>query len=594
MKNLRILYVDDDDVDREMLRRLLAKLTWSIELHEASSLGEAKALLDTMKFDCVFLDYQLGDAIGFEVIPLIRAHREEICPIVMLSTRGDENLVVEAMREGIYDYISKNGLNHEQLQHSLAGALHWAERETELTRSRSRMQYLSLYDSLTELPNRTLLFDRLDQLVLACTRTGETFSLLMMDLNLFKEVNDSLGHDAGDAVLREVAQRLMLAVRKSDTVARLGGDEFACLLPAVKAFENAQFVAEKIVSAMHVPMQIDSHAVTVGISVGIAQFPLDGADGRTLLKRADQAMYLAKKGSRGIQVFSPEFSPIESASVLLTSSLERAVTNGELLVHFQPQINLESHQVIGKEALVRWQHPEQGMILPHNFIPAAEKSPAIASLTNAVLQIALDEEQRWRQRGFCVPVSVNLSARMLDDETLSTRILRMLSDRKLEPSCLILELTETALVSSPIQTRNTLRAMSEAGIRISIDDFGSGYTSFKQLRELEISEIKIDGMYVANITEQGRDASIVRSIVELGRGFDIHVIAECVEREKSWQLLQVLGCRSAQGYSIGKPMPREEFDQWMDGWAASNAPLLEHGAGVVRAEVLPLPDEWRA
>jgi EAL domain-containing protein (putative c-di-GMP-specific phosphodiesterase class I) len=183
---------------------------------------------------------------------------------------------------------------------------------------------------------------------------------------------------------------------------------------------------------------------------------------------------------------------------------------------------------------------------------------------------------------------------MLDDETLSTRILRMLSDRKLEPSCLILELTETALVSSPIQTRNTLRAMSEAGIRISIDDFGSGYTSFKQLRELEISEIKIDGMYVANITEQGRDASIVRSIVELGRGFDIHVIAECVEREKSWQLLQVLGCRSAQGYSIGKPMPREEFDQWMDGWAASNAPLLEHGAGVVRAEVLPLPDEWRA
>jgi len=566
MKPLRVLYVDDDDVDREMLGRLLTKVSWPIDLHEASSFEEAKEQLKTCKFDCVFLDYSLGDGTGFDVIPAVREHREEVCPIIMISMNGNENQIVEAMREGVYDYLTKTGLSKEQLQRSIDGSMHWMERETELRETRSRIEHLGLHDALTGLPNRNLLFDRLDQQIRTSERIKTVFSLLMMDLNLFKEVNDTLGHDVGDAVLREVAQRLLLALRHSDTVARLGGDEFACILPDDTA-ETSRIVAEKIVALVHAPIFIDDEAVTVSISIGIAQFPLDGTDSRTLMKRADKAMYQAKQGAKGIQVYTPHaFNIVETPSVLLTSRLERAVELGELQVYFQPQVLLDSGQIVGKEALVRWLHPERGLLLPEKFIPAAEKTAVIAPLTFAVLEKALDEEQRWRAKGLCIPISVNLSARVLDDETLPLRIMKMLSDRGLPLSSLILELTETALFSAPTQALNTLRTMSEAGLRISIDDFGSGYTSFKQLRELEIAEIKIDGLYVKNIEAMGKDASIVRSIVELGHGFDIQVIAECVERKETWEVLRNLGCFCAQGYSIGTPMTREEFDLWIERW----------------------------
>lgn len=313
-------------------------------------------------------------------------------------------------------------------------------------------------------------------------------------------------------------------------------------------------------------MLIAGRLVTVGISVGIAQFPAHGTDGRALLHRADQAMYQAKQGSRGFQMFSPDPSPANSSSVLLTSALMRAVANGELLLHYQPQIEIGSGRIVGKEALVRWQHPEQGMIAPNRFIPAAEKSPAIGALTHAVLRLALDQEQRWRAEGFEAPVSVNLSARLLDDDTLCGSILRLLKERHLPPESLILELTETALASSPAQARTALAQIAEAGIRISIDDFGAGYTSFRQLRELDIAQIKIDGAYVANVTQVGRDASIIRSIVELGRGFNLHMIAECVEEAKALPILQELGCHSAPGYSIGRPMAPVEFDCWRRSW----------------------------
>jgi predicted signal transduction protein with EAL and GGDEF domain len=392
-------------------------------------------------------------------------------------------------------------------------------------------------------------------------------------------VNDTLGHDAGDAVLCEVARRLTDTVRKSDTVARLGGDEFACLLSHARTPANAQRVAEKVVDSIRQPMLIEHQSVTVGISIGIVQFPFHGLDARTLLQRADQAMYAAKQGGKSIQTFIPGSEPIQSASVLFTSDLMRAIAGGELVLHYQPQIDILSHQIIGKEALVRWQHPEQGTILPNSFIPTAEKSSAITALTHAVLEMALDQEQIWRARGFCVPVSVNLSARLLDDESLCAWIVKKLAGHGLPPECLVLELTETAVASSQSQALLTLGKLANAGIRISIDDFGSGYTSFKQLRELEIAEIKIDGAYVSDIREQGRDASIIRSIVELGRGFAIHVIAECVEREASWQTLMNLGCSSAQGFSIGRPMPAVEFDRWRQGWSAGQPlpfPLPPH------------------
>lgn len=566
-EGLHFLIVDDDEGDRRQINRAIRHSMPPSNCTETATLEEALAACEQSGFDCALIDYHLSGQDGLEAISALR-ERFPFLPIVMSTGHGDEMIAIEAMKRGASDYIPKSRIDPESIRKVVENGLRWARRETESAHTRSRLQYLGLNDPLTGLPNRRLFSDRLDQLVLQCQRNGEAFTVLMMDLDLFKEINDRMGHHSGDIVLCHVAQRLTSAIRKMDTVARLGGDEFACLLPMTKSLANAELVAEKIVDAIRQPMLIDHQLVTLGISIGIAHCPLHATDGPTLLQRADKAMYEAKKTRKGIQIISSEASQNESPSDLLAGDLTRAIANRELTVHFQPQVHLESRQIVGKEALVRWQHPEHGLILPQRFIPAAERSPVIAELTEAVLQMALDQEQCWRAHGFCVPISVNLSARILDDESLPGRILDMLSARELPPECLKLETTETALACAPAPAFATLRRISHAGIRISIDDFGSGYTSFKQLRDLEIAEIKIDGAYISEVCDQRRNASIVRSIVELGRGFDVSVIAECVEQESSWQILMGLGCNLAQGYSIGRPMTPAAFDQWREGWSA--------------------------
>lgn len=566
MNPIRILIVDDDDVDREVLQRLLRSVPQQIEVTEADSQEQAQLMLNERDFDCVLLDYHLSDAVGLDLLPRIREHSGRVCPVIVISTRGNEDLVVKAMREGVYDYVSKSQLCASELSRKLECALRWAEQEQALKLAHQRMQQLSFYDDLTGLANRALMFDRMDQMIVSADRSGEMFSLFMMDLNLFKEVNDTLGHEAGDEVLQEVAQRIRAVVRKSDTVARLGGDEFVVLLPVIQDADNAVRVAEKIGEAIRRPMRIHGETVCIGISIGISQYPMHAADGRSLLKAGDQAMYHAKRGARGVQMYSEKLRLSETQTVLLSNSLQEAAANGELVVYYQPQIELASRRVIGKEALVRWQHPERGLLGPGEFIPAAERSTAIVAITDATLEMSLDQERRWRERGFAVPVSVNLSPRMLDDDKLPCRIAHMLHDRRLPPQCLILELTETALVSSPVQAQKTLGRLSEMGVKISIDDFGSGFTSFRQLRELDIAEIKIDGLYVTDVQADGRDASIVHSIAELGRGFDIRILAERVEHQNTWELLRSLGCHSAQGFSIAKAMAANDFDHWAQGW----------------------------
>jgi diguanylate cyclase len=565
---LHFLIIDDDEGDRVQINRAIQRSMPPSNCTETGTLEEALAACEQSRFDCALIDYRLPGADGLNAISTLR-EKFPFLPIVMSTGQGDEMVAIEAMKRGASDYIPKSKIDPESIRKVIENGLKWARQETEAATSRSRLQYLGLNDPLTGLPNRTLFSDRLDQLILQCQRNGEPFTVMMMDLNLFKAINDRLGHHSGDAALCQVAQRLTSVVRKTDTVARLGGDEFGCLLPLTKSLANAELVAEKMVDTVRQPMLIDHQPVTLGISIGIAQCPLQGIDGPTLLQSADKAMYEAKKNFHGIHVFNSDSNPNESQSGCVSDDLMRAVAYRELTIHFQPQVHLGSRQIVGTEALVRWQHPQQGMILPHRFIPAAERSSATTTaLTEAVLQMALDQVQSWRDRGFCVPVSVNLSARMLDDDSLPERILDMLGERQLPPECLNLELTETALACAPAHACATLRRTSDAGIGLVIDDFGAGYTSFKQLRELDLAGIKIDGTYIAEACDRGRNASIVRSIAELGRGFDVPVIAKRVEQESSWQTLLGLGCNLAQGYSIGRPMEPAAFDQWRKGWSA--------------------------
>lgn len=564
---LHFLIVDDDEGDRKQINRAIHQSMPPSNCTETATLVEALAACENSGFDCALIDYRLPGEDGLNAISALR-QRYPFLPIVMSTGQGDEMVAIEAMKRGATDYIPKSKIDPESIRRAIESGLRWAKRETASAMSRSRLESLGLYDPLTGLPNRRLFFDRLDQLVLQSHRNGEAFTVMMMDLNLFKEINDNLGHQGGDVALCQVAQRLISSVRKSDTVARLGGDEFACLFPQVNCISSAQRVADKIAEAVRQPMLIEGQSVSLGISIGIAQFPLHGTNGRTLLQRADRAMYHAKRNCTGTQLFDSAPNLIEDHPGRVASNLEGAITNHELVVHFQPQIDMASRQIIGKEALVRWQHPEQGLILPNNFIPAAENSPVLTALNEVALQMALDEEQSWRARGFCVPVSVNLSAHLLADESLSGRILEMLSDRQLPPECLTLELTQSALACAQSCALATLRKASEAGIRISIDDFGSGPASFQQLRELDFAEIKIDGTFIPETCDERGNASIVRTIVELGRGFDVPVIAECVEQESSWPILMNLGCHLAQGFSIGRPMAPALFDRWREGWSA--------------------------
>ena len=305
---LQILITDDDEGDRKQIKRAIRQSMPLSVCTEATSIAATIAACEQSNFEIVIMDYRLPGEDGLAGVAALR-ERFPLLPIIMSTGQGDEMVAIEAMKRGASDYIPKSKIDAESMRLVIENSLHWAARETELARGRTRLQYLGLNDSLTGLPNRMLFSDRLDQLILISQRNSEGFTLLMMDLNLFKEVNDTLGHDAGDAVLCEVARRLTSTVRKSDTVARLGGDEFACLLSQAKTPANAQRVAEKVVEAVRQPMLIDNQSVTVGISIGIAQFPFHGLDARTLLQRADQAMYAAKQDRQSIRTFNPGSQP---------------------------------------------------------------------------------------------------------------------------------------------------------------------------------------------------------------------------------------------------------------------------------------------
>ncbi len=557
---IKVLLVDDDDVDREKFRRLLRLSGLVVDVVDATCGREAIALLAAGNFDCVVLDYRLGDTTGTDLVRDIKQTSQTTIPIIMITGLGDERIAVEAMREGVYDYLPKTLLKPQQVASTIEGSLRWAELETELANAHERLQRLSLFDTLTSLPNRNLFFERLEQALQSAERSKLRFSIMMMDLNLFKQVNDTLGHAAGDKLLAEVGARLARLSRSADTFARLGGDEFAALLVGCDSLSSAVVVADRIQAALQEPLLIGDELTRVTVSIGVALYPDHGRNSRTLLAHADQAMYRAKRSSRSCEVYCSGAG--ESRQFLVANYLAEALTRKELFLVYQPKIDLRSRRLVGVEALVRWRNPQLGLVGPSDFIPTAEQSSLIKPMTYAILDMALDQGMRWRDRGWDIPISVNLSARMLDDGALAQQCCTALQQRGLEPEMLTLELTETALMSSPIRAQETIRSLRSAGIAISIDDFGAGYTSFKYLREFEISEIKIDSMFISGLKSTSRDVCIVRSIAELSRGFSLRLVAEGIEDAGLCEPLRELGCRFGQGFGIAHPMSADEIECW--------------------------------
>jgi diguanylate cyclase (GGDEF)-like protein len=419
-----------------------------------------------------------------------------------------------------------------------------------------RLRRQALHDALTGLPNRTLLHSRADRVL----RGDEPAAMLLIDLDRFKEVNDTLGHDYGDALLVDVSERLQATLRRGDTLARLGGDEFAVLVCGAPDRAAVVELAARLQDALRRPFALRDVAVELEASIGVAFYPEHGETAGALLQRADVAMYDAKRGRRGVATYAPERDPYSADRLGLLAELRRAIECDELVLHYQPKVSLSTGELTGVEALVRWQHPSRGLLSPDEFVTLAERTGAVADLTRWVVDRALKQHRAWREQGIDLPVAVNLAAANIVDITLPGAVARLLKRHDVAGDRLECEISEHTVMADPVRASDVLAALRKLGVRLSLDDFGTGHSSLSYLKRLPLDEVKIDRSFVAGMAEDENDAVIVRSTIDLARNLGLQVVAEGVETAEIMQALAELRCDTAQGYHISRPLPPGELD----------------------------------
>ena len=437
----------------------------------------------------------------------------------------------------------------------------------QLTSMNEHLQLVATTDTLTGLPNRTLLHESLLKALRPGPRGVPLLALLLLDLDSFKQVNDTLGHHAGDLLLRQVTTRLQEALAGAGTLIRLGGDEFAVVLPGVDA-EGAASLAQRCSRIFAAPYLLDGQALHVGGSIGVALAPDHGQDANMLLRCADVAMYVAKRRHSGHALYTPAEDHHSPHLLQLAGGLQEAIRRDGLCLYYQPKIRLETGQVCGVEALVRWHHPEHGLITPDQFIPLAEETGVIGPLTQWVLDRALHDCRRWMAVGLRLPVAVNLSMRNVQDSKLPELVSRLLARTGTPAAMLTLEITESLLMADPAAAMSVLIRLSALGLRLAIDDFGTGHSALGYLKQLPVNELKIDKAFVLNLSAQGTggmrtDRMIVRSVTALAHALGLDVVAEGVESQRTYELLGAMRCNVAQGYHVSRPLPVEEVEGWV-------------------------------
>jgi diguanylate cyclase (GGDEF)-like protein/PAS domain S-box-containing protein len=453
--------------------------------------------------------------------------------------------------------LGNNLMNHPGIHGVVLTSRDVSERKN----AEKRAEYLSQHDVLTGLPNRTLMQDRLHQAIVQARRNGGLVALMFIDLDRFKMVNESFGHITGDTLLKQVATRLTQSLRDTDTVARLGGDEFTVLLPDATNPQVVGEVAQRVLSEFSSPFSDGEQEMFVSASIGISLFPRDGTSSDDLVKHADTAMYSAKESGRNrFRYFTEDLNHEVREKVMLESGLRRGIERGELCLHYQPKIDLATKRVIGAEALVRWQHPTRGLMLPGKFIEVAEESGLILPLGEWVLRAACEQLRAWQRDGIEMHVAINVSARQfIQQRNLADIVMGVMAESGVDPQFIEIELTEGAIMKDAEGSISTLERMRSRGIAISIDDFGTGYSSLSYLRRLPLDILKIDQSFVRDITTDHNDAAIVRAIIGLAQTLGIKVIAEGVEDENQLSFLNSNGCDYGQGFLFGKPVAPEAF-----------------------------------
>ncbi|HEY4845137.1 MAG TPA: EAL domain-containing protein, partial [Candidatus Dormibacteraeota bacterium] len=465
----------------------------------------------------------------------------------------------------------------EDASGNYVGSLAMVTDVTERRRAQKALEHQALHDALTGLPNRLLLADRLAWALGSAQATQRQVAVLILDLDHFKEVNETFGLQAGDRLLEQVGPRLQYEIGSQDMVARLGGDEFAVLLPDTDA-TGAATIAASLLVALEQPFEVEGQHLDVAASIGIAVFPKDGQDPDTLLRRADIALFVAKQARGGFVQYAPEHERQGASRLALMAELRQALHDDhQLFLQFQPLVRLRDRSLAGVEALVRWQHPRFGLVPPLEFVPFAEKTRLIQPLTKWVLVSALKQSVAWHRGGHAIPVSVNISMRDLVDPGFPELIASLLRAAEAEPSWLRIEITESMIMSEPERAISTLSQLRSLGVRLAIDDFGTGYSSLAYLHRLPVHQIKIDKSFVAAMAGEASPTDIVRASIELGHSLRLESVAEGVEDARTWDLLAALACDMAQGYFISRPLLAEDVLPWLSRWDKGATERIDRG-----------------
>jgi diguanylate cyclase (GGDEF)-like protein len=573
-KPLHVLLVEDNGVDALLLREMFSKeAPGSLELTYLTCVSDALLHLAKGGVDIVLLDTGLPDTHGLDSVRRVHELAPNV-PVIVLAGLNDETLASEALKEGAQDYLIKGQLESRALPRALRHAVERHRLQTDADQVKKlqlelkddfliaaratslEMSHSASHDALTDLPNRVLFNDRLTQAISLAERQKKQLAVMYIDLDHFKKINDSLGHDIGDKLLQSVADRLKASVRRSDTISRLGGDEFLVLLSQVEHEEDAIFSARKILRALTVPYVINSNSLDVSVSIGVSAYPSDGQDAEGLINKADNALYEAKRNGRNaFQFFRREMHARLAERQSLEADLRCALGRNEFVLHYQPKLNLKTGLITGVEALIRWLHPQRGLVYPGQFVPVAEECGLIQSIGQWVLLEACKQARAWIDEGLgVVPVSVNVSATEFGAKDFLSGVRAVLIATGVEPKNLELELTESVLMHDAEAAVVTLVKLKAMGVQVAIDDFGTGYSSFTYLRRFQSDALKLDHSFVQEIAADPRDAAIVSAMINLGRSLEQRIVAEGVETSAQLEFLQRHGCGEGQGYYFSRPV----------------------------------------
>jgi diguanylate cyclase (GGDEF)-like protein len=560
-KQLQALIVEDSEDDTLLLVEELRRGGYAPTFQRVETAETMQTELLGHKWDIVFSDFTMPRFTAFDALAQLRRSGLDLPFIIVSGTIGEDRAVM-AMKAGAHDYVLKGNL--KRLIPAVDRELREAQIRRERTEAERTVRYLAYHDPLTDLPNRIRFQDEAQAAIEASRRDQRSMAMVLMDLERFKEVNDTLGHRHGDNLLRQVGLRLRSALRETTIVARLGGDEFGVLIPHLDEDDNIKSVVRQIIDMLEAPIMVEGVPVAVEASIGVALVPEHATDADTLMQRAEMAMYRAKQLGSPYSVYSPDLDSYSPQRLALMAELRDAIQRDQLVLYFQPLIDLKSSKTVGAEALVRWQHPKDGLIMPDRFIGSAEHTSLMKPLTHWVLANALEQCHSWNREHDALRVSVNLSARSLHDTRLPEQVAELLRTAKMDPDRLKLEITESALIAEPARAIDVLNALHAMGVKLSIDDFGTGYTSLNYIRRLPVHEIKIDKSFVLNMLNDHSDAAIVRSVIDLGHNLGLTVVAEGVENAEILERLRALGCDYAQGYHISRPAPAKAFAKFLN------------------------------